>query len=178
MRCFTTVMFLAMTTLDHAEVAASDRKAGFKTAHGLMFLLALAAGVSSVARAEERAPYNETPGGGPLLAYVTTSERPIGDTLWSAPRHEQSLPAPNQFLSDETPLFNAFQLPRRPKRLESEALLLVHKRIPSRYAYDCWANLRTGYGSFLAEDTIGRSRTNGAGVQDPDFLYIKMSFKF
>ena len=55
---------------------------------------------------------------------------------------------------------------------------LLRKRLPSRNAYPVWAELHTGYGRIFAPDTFGRSRTNGAGVVDPDWLHLKVCFKF
>ena len=58
------------------------------------------------------------------------------------------------------------------------SVMLFRKRMPSRYAYPVWAGFGTGYGRIFAPDTFGRSRTNGAGVIDPDWLYLKVCFKF
>ena len=55
---------------------------------------------------------------------------------------------------------------------------LLRKRLPSRNAYPVWAELRTGYGRIFEPETFGRSRTNGAGVVDPDWLHLKVCFKF
>ena len=49
---------------------------------------------------------------------------------------------------------------------------------PTRYSYHGRAGLGTGYGQFLSTGTLGRSRTNGVGVQDADFLYLKISVRF
>jgi hypothetical protein len=63
--------------------------------------------------------------------------------------------------------------------LESDSsITLLRKTMPSRFAYHSWAGLRTGWGRYFSPDTFGRSRTNGAGLNDPDFLYVKMSFRF
>lgn len=62
-------------------------------------------------------------------------------------------------------------------RRESPVMLL-RTRLPSRNAYPVWAELCTGYGRIFAPDTFGRSRTNGAGVVDPDWLHFKLCFKF
>jgi len=56
--------------------------------------------------------------------------------------------------------------------------VLMHRKMHSHYAYDCWADLQGGYGQFSTDDKLGRSRINGAGVEDPDCLYVKMSFRF
>ena len=66
----------------------------------------------------------------------------------------------------------------RARRDGDMALQFLHKKMPSRFAYDSWTGVETGYGQFLADNALGRSRTSGAGVQDPDWLYLKMSFKF
>jgi len=58
------------------------------------------------------------------------------------------------------------------------SIMLFRKRMPSRYSYHAWAGLGTGYGQFFPSDTFGRSRTNGAGIKDPDWLYFKMSLRF
>jgi hypothetical protein len=58
------------------------------------------------------------------------------------------------------------------------SVLLFRTRIPSRHTYPVWAGLGTGYGRIFAPDTFGRTRTNGAGVVDPDWLYVKMNLRF
>ena len=58
------------------------------------------------------------------------------------------------------------------------SLMLFRKQMPSRYSYHAWAGFGTGFGQFFPSDTFGRSRTNGVGVQDPDWLYFKMSLRF
>jgi hypothetical protein len=55
---------------------------------------------------------------------------------------------------------------------------LLRKRLPSRNGYPVWAELRTGYGRIFTPDTLGRSRTNGAGLVDPDWLHLKICFRF
>ena len=58
------------------------------------------------------------------------------------------------------------------------SVTLFRKPMPSRFAYHSWAGLRTGWGRYCSADTFGRSRTNGVGIEDPYFLYVKMSFRF
>ena len=58
------------------------------------------------------------------------------------------------------------------------SVTLFRKRRSSRYAYQAWADLGTGYGQIFTAESFGRSRTNGVGVQDPDCFYFMMSFKF
>jgi hypothetical protein len=61
---------------------------------------------------------------------------------------------------------------------EGREFVLLRKKMPSRYAYDSWANVKTGYGRFFPDEAIARSRTSGVGVEDPDWIYIKMTFRF
>ena len=58
------------------------------------------------------------------------------------------------------------------------SVMLFRKQMPSRYSYRAWAGLRTGFGQFFKNDTFGRSRTNGAGLQYPECLYVKLSLRF
>jgi hypothetical protein len=66
----------------------------------------------------------------------------------------------------------------RESRFGSESFVLLRKKLPSRYAYESSAKVNTGYGRYFPDDAIGRSRTSGVGVEDPDWLYVKMSFRF
>jgi hypothetical protein len=40
------------------------------------------------------------------------------------------------------------------------------------------AKIRPGFGEFFKGETVGPLRTNGAGVDDSRYLYVKLSFKF
>jgi len=63
--------------------------------------------------------------------------------------------------------------------LESDSsVTLFRKPRHSRFAYPSWTGLRTGYGQYFSTATFARSRTNGVGTNEPDFLYLKMSFRF
>ncbi len=57
-------------------------------------------------------------------------------------------------------------------------VMLLFKRMPSRNSYQVWAALGTGFGRIFPDDIFGRSRTNGAGVLESEWLYLKMSFRF
>jgi|SRR6266566_40105 len=82
-------------------------------------------------------------------------------------------------LTDEWRLKSLFQNLTLPGALEHDrSITLFRKQMPSRYSYHAWAGLGTGYGQFFPSDTFGRSRTNGVGVKDPDWLYFKMSLRF
>jgi len=82
-------------------------------------------------------------------------------------------------LNDEWRLNSIFQKASSGSELEHDSsILLFRKQMPSRYSYRGYAGLHTGYGQFFHGDNFGRSRTNGVGINDPDWLYLKMSFKF
>ncbi len=61
---------------------------------------------------------------------------------------------------------------------EGSSLVLLTRRMPSRYSYSSWARLHTGYGQFFKGDTMGRFMTSGAGFEEPNWLYVKMSLKW
>jgi hypothetical protein len=64
-------------------------------------------------------------------------------------------------------------------RLAEGSIVLFRTRVPTRFSYQSYAGLQSGYGQvFSTADTIGRSRTNGAGVDDPSCVYLKMSLNF
>jgi len=63
--------------------------------------------------------------------------------------------------------------------LEADSsVTLFRKSMPSRFSYHSWAGLRTGWGQYFSAETFGRSRTNGVGLNEPDFIYVKMSVRF
>jgi len=63
--------------------------------------------------------------------------------------------------------------------LEADSsIILFRKPMSAHYAYHRWAGFRTGYGQYFASDSFGRSRTNGVGLHEPDFFYLKMSVRF
>ena len=61
---------------------------------------------------------------------------------------------------------------------DESPLMLFRKQLSTHYSYHKWAGLGTGYGQFLSTNALGRSRTNGVGIQEQDWFYLKMSFKF
>lgn len=63
--------------------------------------------------------------------------------------------------------------------LEADSsIMLFRKPMSAHYAYHRWAGFRTGYGQYFTSDSFGRSRTNGVGLHEPDFFYLKMSVRF
>jgi hypothetical protein len=76
-------------------------------------------------------------------------------------------------------LTSLFKTVKGEEDLESDSsITLFRQPMSSRFAYRSWAGLRTGWGRYFSPETFGRSRTNGAGINEPDFLYVKMSFRF
>jgi hypothetical protein len=98
-----------------------------------------------------------------LLGPVTESETRAATTLWPEDKFTCEI------IARATP---------RRQILVERSLQLMQVKMHSHYAYDGMANLQTGFGSFFPDDSIGRSRTNGAGLVDTDWFYLKMSFKF
>jgi hypothetical protein len=103
----------------------------------------------------------------PLWAYGQTvpDEAEMGSELWLT-----------RFHVTETPDYSKLT-----SLLETRATLFNdHKfQIPPRRTVPLWFyTVRPGIGEMCPNDTIGRSRTNGAGLQDPTCLYLKMVFRF
>ena len=82
------------------------------------------------------------------------------------------------FLGTSQPELTYGQNIRRQAQDGDRSVSFYRKTRSSRYAYQAWADLGTGYGRIFSADSFGRSRTNGVGVEDPDCFYFKMSFKF
>jgi hypothetical protein len=60
-----------------------------------------------------------------------------------------------------------------------DEVVLFHKKLVSHFNYNSYARLDSGYGQWYnGPDPIGRTRTSGVGVRDPDWIYVKMSFFF
>jgi len=84
----------------------------------------------------------------------------------------------NLSLLDERQLDNFLKTSARGSRFGTDEFVLLRKKMPSRYAYDSWADLNTGFGRFFPDEAIARCRTSGVGVEDPDWIYVKMTFRF
>ena len=110
-------------------------------------------------------------------SYFSASRRLPSFTLTLAPEPSDLSFGGFLHLTDDW-LKSIFQKPAASELGHDRSIMLFRKQMPSRYSYHAWAGLRTGYGQFLPDDTVGRSRTNGVGIQDPSWLYLKMSLKF
>jgi hypothetical protein len=77
-------------------------------------------------------------------------------------------------------LTSIFQKIEREDDLEFDSSVTLFRKPmrSSRFAYHSWADFRTGWGQYFSTETFGRSRTNGVGFNEPDFIYIKMSLRF
>jgi hypothetical protein len=95
----------------------------------------------------------------------------------SATMTEMTLAVSTQFTSEEERQFGAL-FKNNQKETQSELFVLIRKKIPSRYSYDSWAKVKPGFGQFFPDDVVARSRISGVGIQDPEWLYIKMSLRF
>ena len=134
---------------------------------------------------------------GSLLAYASVSVRsgldevpskPQQDTLFNnstGDSFETKHSADWKITSDTFSLsvnrrFSALsRTPHHDGILDGAEVVLFRKELSSHYNYRSWAKLDSGYGKYLdGADPIGRTCTSGAGVQDPSWIYVKMSVKF
>jgi hypothetical protein len=179
-----------MKAVVHVGVELSRKRARF----GWCLLIGLA---GSALQAQELAPYLEAADHGPLLASVSlpsdvgrdplsacdeapqrsTSPAPLQApvSLWSAPPDLIITDSPLNLTYDRV---QAILHSSDIKSMDDDDLVLVRTRVPSRFAYQSWAKLETGYGQYLGPDTVGRWRTNGVGIEDPDYLYLKLNLRF
>jgi hypothetical protein len=111
-------------------------------------------------------------------SYLSASGRLPSFTLTLAPEPSDLSFGGLLRLPDDWRFKSIFHKPAESELSHDRSIMLFRKQMPSRYSYHAWAGLRTGYGQFLPDDTVGRSRTNGVGIQDPSWLYLKMSLKF
>jgi hypothetical protein len=68
---------------------------------------------------------------------------------------------------------------RRELNLASDPSIIVARgRLALRHGYEAWTGFYAGYGQFFPDDKLGRSRTSGVGIEDADWLFVKVSFSF
>ena len=58
------------------------------------------------------------------------------------------------------------------------SMVLFHRKLPSRYNYNSFAALQTGYGQLFPASCLGQCRTDGVGPEDLGFFYLKMCLRF
>lgn len=158
-----------------AEKKASALRFGFRAVRVFMLSLTLLlGGLHTSIGAEEWARF-EAVEYAPVFS-PNDSFRLEGG-LWQA-LDAKPLPDPAHLGSLELSTVKfALQL-REKNGLTGTRVALMSKRLASRYQSGAWADLQTGYGDVFDDDRAGRPRLNGAGIQDPDSLYLKLSFRF
>ncbi len=143
---------------------------------GVVLWLAL---LSPTVRAEGWWPNLRAGGQSPLLAYVawSPSSSTAASHSWFSPAASASSLWASFELSEYKPTHPLLLELNRPSgRLLGKSVVLWRKRLHSRYAGESWAKLNAGYGQFFAGDTVGRSLTSGAGLQDRDWIFLRVSF--
>ncbi len=135
--------------------------------------------VPSASLAQEVAPFSEPAGQSPLLAYAAVSLPPDSVQHQVTVEAEATKPPELAPVVDTGWTPELFQRPTQatPTDLDSEFVLL-QTRMRSRYAYDSRAAVQAGYGQFFPVEKLGRSRISGAGIREPDWLYLRLSFSF
>ncbi len=154
----------------------------YRGARGVSLVLPLLSGLflaHQTALAEERVSSGAT-AFLPILAVSFIPVRPVSEPVVVAP-----VAAPAVSVSD-TPLF------RTPPTLFHAGLgegdetagsgpqefTLLRGHLPRHRLCPAVTGLNGGYGQFFDDDTIGRFRTAGAGLQDPDWLFVKFTLFF
>jgi hypothetical protein len=115
-----------------------------------------------------------------LLAYAsppTRSASSSGMSLAATTSTNMSLAGLHFTTEDQSPVWLG-EL-SRPSQPEADMdLPLVHKKLHSRFSHDATAGLETGYGQFFSAQKLGRLGISGAGLQDTDWFYLKVSLRF
>ena len=121
----------------------------------------------------------ETAESGNLPEYVS-SRMPIAPVnLWLAGRSVASEAGDSLLRADAEQMWDSLSNRDDENDLFSRnSWLQTPTRIASRFNYLSWAMLHTGFGQFFEHDSPKYSRTNGAGVDHPRWVYLKMSFRF
>src|SRR5260370_41243976 len=172
----------AEAALPQAKPQAKPRRGsqrarrGCATREQLLLGVGLLLAIVIPLRAEEQARYMDASGRSPLLAHAPVS--PAQLSLSPAPNPSlPSLDEPVQIAYGRR--VQAIFRSSAQKSSVDDDLVLYRTKVPTRFTYESWAKIETGYGQYLAgEDKIGRWRTSGAGIEDPDWVYLKLSFKF
>jgi hypothetical protein len=60
----------------------------------------------------------------------------------------------------------------------SVALLRQKPPVHRSYSYDSWGIFQAGFGQLFADNVITHYQTNGAGIEEPHWFYLKMNFRF
>jgi hypothetical protein len=114
-----------------------------------------------------------------MLSYSMAPVRPVEISLWYAEPVTVRGFDRKGWLGDASPSTGRlrFQVPEH-NWLSDRSLTLVQTRLPTRFAYDAWAKIVTSYGQFFPDNILSRSRLTGYDMLDPDWFYVKVTFKF
>ena len=111
-----------------------------------------------------------------LSAYAWSPLPRTQDSLWSAPAKD--IDETGQWITLERPATGFLVRLAQNTPPGEQSLCVWSVRRHSRYTEGSRTSVSTGYGQFFAGDTAGRSRTSGAGLEDPSWVFLKMSFLF
>jgi hypothetical protein len=114
-----------------------------------------------------------------MLPYSMAPVRPVEISLWYAEPLTPRRFDPNSWLGQVSPSAGRLQFEAQQHSwLSDRSLTLVQTRLPTRFAYDAWAKVVTSYGQFFPDNILSRSRLTGYDMLDPDWFYVKVTFKF
>jgi len=114
----------------------------------------------------------------PVLAYTSLSTAPAMASLWlsASPTTTESLL--DWRAQERQSSSSLLRWQTEPSDLKfRDSLLVGQPKIDSRLSYLAWAAVHTGVGEYFLSDTFPRLRSNGVGVQNPRWFFVKMSFK-
>ena len=160
---------------DDAALACSHRLRS-----KLLSALLLAGFLGTPVQAQESFRYGEAAAHGPLLALTPSLLQSAPLTLRRAPTAKNaSLAEPLSPLLQKRAASSLIRTSLRSRDISSDSsVMLLSKKMKSRHAYKSRAGLYSGYGQFFPGDTIARTGTCGAGIDDPDWFYVKVSVQF
>jgi hypothetical protein len=141
----------------------------FRIAIGAAFLMLM----SLATDAEESQPVQYAF----LSGYGSRSSMFEEESLWFAQAGAPKNADEHKQLFDDEQVNDLFRIAAHHNDSTKDLSIGFFRNSSARFA-SALRKLRTGFGQFFRGDTIGRSRASGAGVEDPDCFYLKMSFRF
>jgi hypothetical protein len=135
------------------------------------------AAISSALAAETPALLLEIASPAPVLAYASLSTAPTMASLWLS-AGSTATDGLLDLRAAERQTSSLLRWQTEPGDLAfPSSLLVAPPKIDSRFSYLSWAALHTGVGEYFLSDTLPRLRTNGAGIQNPRWFFLKLSFR-
>ena len=130
-------------------------------------------------QAQQLAPYLTAADNAPLLAAASVAVLPAPDVMPEPMVPADTHRAEALRLVDDVRPGDLMQLGAPGRASEGgKELTLMQTRMRSRFDYEAWTEVNAGYGQFFPDDKIGRCRTGGAGLEEPDWVYVKLTFSF